>query len=302
LQFFLFSAAEKRLIFTFTLITIICLAVSILWHELIVNPFLTVPKGLLDAQRMNSLIGIPLLSIAFGVYAFSTIHTAEQEAAREKEKTEQLLLNILPRSIAERFKNDQSYLAEEYKSVSVLFADIVGFTSLSENIAPDDLVKFLNEVFSKFDALAEAYALEKIKTIGDAYMVAGGVPAPSDHHIRKICSMALKMQEVVHDIKSPGGTPLRMRIGIHAGPVTAGVIGVKKFIYDLWGDTVNIASRMESHADSGAIQITADVYESIKDEFDCSWRGRIQIKGKGAMMTYSLLGMKGAAADKAGQL
>jgi len=177
LQFFLFSVSEKKYIIIFTAITAICFAGAILWQELHAPSLLYVPKGLLDVQRLNSLAGIPLLSIAFGIYAFSTINKAEQETAREKEKTEQLLLNILPKSVAEWFKNDQSFLAEGYHSVTVLFADIVGFTMLSEKIAPSDLVKFLNEVFSKFDELTEAYGLEKIKTIGDAYMVAGGVPA-----------------------------------------------------------------------------------------------------------------------------
>jgi class 3 adenylate cyclase len=292
LQFFLFSASEKKYIVIFSAITLICFVGAVLWQELHVQPFLLVPEGLLRAQRLNSLIGIPLLSIAFGIYAFSTIHKAEREAAWEKEKTEQLLLNILPQAVADRFKNDQSYLAEGYQSVTVLFADIVGFTSLSENIAPDDLVKFLNEVFSKFDEFTETYGLEKIKTIGDAYMVAGGAPTPSNHHTRSVCQMALKMQEAIQDIKSPSGEPVSIRIGISTGPVTAGVIGVKKFIYDLWGDTVNTASRMESYSEAGAIQITSEVYELIKNEFDCKVRGTIQVKGKGTMTTYFLMGVK----------
>src|SRR5262249_10539330 len=154
-----------------------------------------VPDRFVNAQRLNTYVGLPLLSIGFGAYALSTIHTAEQQTAKEREKTEHLLLNILPQSIAERFKNDQTFLAEGYESVTVLFADIVGFTSFSQMVTPSELVKFLNEVFSKFDALSEDYGLEKIKTIGDAYMVAGGVPIPIDDHTRKICLMALKMQE-----------------------------------------------------------------------------------------------------------
>ena len=292
LQFFLFSASERKHIVIFTVITALCFVGAVLWQELHMQPLLTVPEGLLAAQRWNSLVGIPFLSTAFGIYAFSTIHNAEQQVAREKEKTEKLLLNILPQGVAERFKNDQSFLAEGYSSVSVLFADIVRFTSFAEKIAPNDLVKFLNAVFSRFDALTEIFGLEKIKTIGDAYMVAGGVPTPSDDHTRRVCQMALKMQEVVQDIKIPGGEPLHIRIGISTGPVTAGVIGVKKFIYDLWGDTVNTASRMESHSEAGSIQITGEVYELIKNEFDCKPRGEIQVKGKGAMTTYFLIGTK----------
>ncbi|MBD0287975.1 MAG: adenylate/guanylate cyclase domain-containing protein [Flavisolibacter sp.] len=292
LQFFLFAASEKKHIVIFVVITALCFMGAIAWQELQMSPFLSVPRGLLDAQRWNSLVGIPFLSTAFGIYAFSTIHKAEQEVAKEKEKTEQLLLNILPQAIAERFKNDQSFLAEGYSSVTVLFADIVGFTSFSEKTAPDELVKFLNAVFSKFDELTVTYGLEKIKTIGDAYMVAGGVPTPSNNHLQRICQMALKIQEATQDIKSPDGEPLRMRIGISTGPVTAGVIGVKKFIYDLWGDTVNTASRMESHSEAGSIQITGEVYELVKHEFDCKERGAIIVKGKGAMTTYFLKGMK----------
>jgi class 3 adenylate cyclase len=292
LQFFLFSASERKYIILFTAITVVCFIGVILWQDLHVQPFLTVSKEFIDAQRLNTFVGLPLLSIAFGIYAFLTINNAEQQVAKEKEKTEQLLLNILPQAVAERFKNDQSFLAEGYRSVSVLFADIVGFTGFSEKIAPDELVKFLNTVFSSFDALTEVFRLEKIKTIGDAYMVAGGVPTPSDHHTRRICQMALKMQDVVKGMKSPGGEPLHIRIGISTGPVTAGVIGAKKFTYDLWGNTVNTASRMESHSAAGSIHITGDVYELIKHEFECKSRGEIQVKGKGTMTTYFLIGEK----------
>jgi len=292
LQFFLFSASEKKYIIIFVAITSLCFAGVLIWSGLSVQPLLSIPKGLLAAQRWNSLVGLPMLCIAVGLYAFSTINEAEREATREREKTEQLLLNILPQAVAERFKNDQSYLAEGFESVTVLFADIVGFTSFSEKTKPDALVKFLNEIFSKFDGLTETYGLEKIKTIGDAYMVAGGVPIRSDNHTRKICQMALKIQEIIQDIKDPNGEPLRVRIGISTGPVTAGVIGVKKFIYDLWGDTVNTASRMESHSVDGTTQITSEVYELVKNEFDCKERGTIQVKGKGAMTTYFLTGAK----------
>ncbi|HYV95752.1 MAG TPA: adenylate/guanylate cyclase domain-containing protein [Chitinophagales bacterium] len=292
LQFFLFTAAEKKYIILFTVVTLVCFAGVILWPVLHLPQIVSVPEQFIEAQRLSTYTGLPLLSIAFGAYALSSIHTAEQQTAKEKEKTDHLLLNILPQSIAERFKNDQTFLAEGYDSVTVLFADIVGFTGISQKVTPNELVKFLNEVFSKFDALTEEHGLEKIKTIGDAYMVAGGVPARVDHHTRKICMMALKMQAAIKDIRSPGGEPLRMRIGISAGPVTAGVIGVKKFIYDLWGDTVNTASRMESHSEEGSIQITEEAYELIKNEFECKPRGIIQVKGKGAMSTYFLVGLK----------
>jgi adenylate cyclase len=281
LQFFLFSAAEKKYIFIFTAITVFCLAGVLFWPAFHLQTLIPVSK-----------VGLPCLSIAFGLYAFITISRADREVAKEKDKTDQLLLNILPQSIAQRFKNDQSYLAEEYKSVTVLFADIVSFTSLSEKLKPDVLVGFLNKIFSEFDYLAELYGLEKIKTIGDAYMVAGGVPIPCDDHTRKICRMAIKMQEVAKDILTPFEEQVSIRIGINTGPAIAGVIGVKKFIYDLWGDTVNTASRMESYAEAGKIQITTEVYELIKNEFECQSRGLINVKGKGSMTTYFLMGAK----------
>lgn len=294
LQFFLFSAAEKKMIITFAIISTVSFATAILWPEIYTQPLLSLPKGLLTAQRWNSIIGIPLLSIVFGVYAFSTIHKAEQEVEREKEKSDLLLLNILPATIAERFKNDQSFMAESYSSVSVLFADIVGFTGFSEKIPPGTLVMFLNKVFSKFDELTETLGLEKIKTIGDAYMVAGGVPVPADDHVSRVCLMALQIQEWVREMKTPAGEMLKMRVGISVGPITAGVIGVKKFIYDLWGDTVNTASRMESYAEGDTIHITEEVYQLIKDQFICKKRGTIEVKGKGFMTTYFLLGVKKA--------
>jgi class 3 adenylate cyclase len=292
LQFFIFSAAEKRYVFAFTAIAMLCFAGVLLWPYLVVQPLLTVSKAIINAQRVNTLVGLPLLSAGFGLYAFSTINRAEREAATEKGKTERLLLNILPASIAERFKNNQSFLARDYESVTVLFADIVGFTTLSEKITPNELITFLNDIFSKFDHFTEVYELEKIKTIGDAYMVAGGVPALSDDHVHRICRMALDMRQAMLDIKSPGGEPVSIRIGINTGPLTAGVIGVKKFIYDLWGDTVNTASRMESHAGKGDIQITENVYNLVKNEFICKARGTIMVKGKGLMHTYLLVGVK----------
>lgn len=289
LQFFLFSAAEKKYIIIFISISLLCFVVSLLWSSLNLPQLLPLSSAFIEAQRLNSLIGLPMLNIAFGMYSFHTIHRAEQEVVREKENIERLLLNILPKSIAERFKHDQSYMAEGYESVTVLFADIVGFTTISEKIAPAKLVAFLNDIFSKFDELTEKFQLEKIKTIGDAYMVAGGVPIRFDNHTQSICRLALGMRDIIQNIQTPNGETLNIRIGINTGPVTAGVIGIKKFTYDLWGDAVNTASRMESHSENGMIQITDKVYNIIKDEFDCEARGTIQVKGKGAMNTYFLV-------------
>jgi len=214
------------------------------------------------------------------------------ELMQEKEKSEHLLLNILPEPIAHRLKNGHQKISDSFALVTILFADIVGFTALSERISPDQLVNLLNLLFSEFDRLSDRYGLEKIKTIGDAYMVAGGLPDPNEYHAMAIADMALDMMQVVRDFSRQHQTDLNLRIGINSGPVTAGVIGQKKFIYDLWGDAVNTASRMESQGIPGQIQVTAATYELLQADYELVQRGTIQIKGKGEMATYLLMGKK----------
>jgi adenylate cyclase len=216
------------------------------------------------------------------------VRTAELRT--ERDKSEQLLLNILPQAIAERLKEDSHAIAENFEEVSILFADIVGFTPLSARLNPIQLVNLLNQIFSAFDALAERYNLEKIKTIGDAYMVAAGLPLPRHDHADAIAEMALEMQAAVAKIKAETNENLQIRIGINSGVVVAGVIGKKKFIYDLWGDAVNIASRMESSGEPGLIQVTVATYTRLKDRYAFVERGVITVKGKGEMMTYWLQG------------
>ena len=208
----------------------------------------------------------------------------------EQEKSETLLLNVLPKPIAERLKQNERTIADHFDEVTVLFADIVGFTMISQRISPENLVRFLNRIFSIFDTLAEKHGLEKIKTVGDEYMVVGGLPTPMENHAHAVANMALDMQHLVdHDL--PSG--ISIRIGIHSGPVVAGVIGKKKFAYDLWGDTVNTASRMESHGVPGSIQVSAEVRDMLADDYRFESRGEIDIKGKGCMETYFLLGKTG---------
>lgn len=216
-----------------------------------------------------------------------------QELAEEKEKSERLLLNILPQAIAERLKQGETTIADSFSDVTVMFADLVGFTKLSTHLSPAELVELLNQIFSEFDELADRYELEKIKTIGDAYMVVGGLPTPSENHAEAIASMAIDIQAAIAKIRTKGDQPLSIRIGINTGPVEAGVIGTKKFTYDLWGDTVNIASRMESLGVPGGIQVTVATYERLRDKYIFEDRGLLQVKGKGDMMTYLLLGRKG---------
>jgi adenylate cyclase len=208
-----------------------------------------------------------------------------------QERSETLLLNILPKEISDALKTDRSAIAAHYESASVLFADVVGFTPMAAAMIPLRLVNLLNEVFSGFDDLVEKHGLEKIKTIGDCYMVAAGVPRERADHALALTQLALDMREAVAS-RTFGGERLAFRIGISSGPVVAGVIGRKKFIYDLWGATVNVASRMESHGESGAIQITRSTYDLVCDHFDCASAGTIQVKGAGALEVWHVIGRK----------
>jgi adenylate cyclase len=207
-------------------------------------------------------------------------------------KSDNLLLNILPAAIVEALTKGENTNAERFESATVLFADIVNFTSLASRISPLELVKFLNQIFSKFDELTQKHGLEKIKTNGDAYMVAGGLPVPRPDHAEAIANMALDMQEAIADFQTDTGEPLQIRIGINTGPVVAGVIGTKKFSYDLWGDTVNVASRMESQGLPGFIQVTTAVYDQLKNNYVFEERGPISVKGKGETIAYLLTGKK----------
>lgn len=216
----------------------------------------------------------------------------EAEAALkiEQAKSEKLLLNILPNTIAEQLKMEVGAIASRFEEATILFADIVDFTGLSMGMSPNELVNILNEIFSAFDCIAESLGLEKIKTIGDAYMVVGGLPNPSPNHAQATLEMAIQMLETIHAFQRTDGQPFQLRIGINTGPVVAGVIGIKKFSYDLWGDAVNIASRMESHGVVNLIQVSESTYRHVKDQYEFEDRGSIKIKGRGSMHTYLLKG------------
>jgi guanylate cyclase len=213
----------------------------------------------------------------------------------EQAKSEGLLLNILPRSIADRLKASTQPIADQMSSASILFADVVDFTPLAERLPPDEVVGILDHLFSHFDGLVERYGLEKIKTIGDSYMAAAGVPTPRPDHARALALMALDMLETMHDNDHIGHLGLELRVGINSGPVVAGIIGRKRFSYDLWGDAVNTASRMESQGTPGRIQITRATYELLGDEFICELRGSIPVKGKGDVETWYLTGRRATA-------
>jgi class 3 adenylate cyclase len=210
--------------------------------------------------------------------------------AAEQQRSERLLLNVLPAPIAERLKAGEEVIADAFPEVTVLFADLVDFTRSSRRSSPAQVVQALNELFSAFDQLAQHHGLEKIKTIGDAYMVAGGLPDPRPDHVQAVAELALAMREEVARRADPSGQPLQVRIGIDTGPVEAGVIGTAKFSYDLWGDTVNTASRMESHGIPGCIQVTERTYQRLRDGYQFQRRGPIPVRGMGELVTYFLLG------------
>jgi guanylate cyclase len=226
--------------------------------------------------------------------AFAAQRTNALAALREEQaKAENLLLNILPQSIADKLKTDTKRIADQFSSASILFADVVDFTPLAEQLPPEEVVGVLDHLFSHFDVLADRYELEKIKTIGDCYMVAAGVPTPRPDHARALALMALDMQTAMSSHDEFGHLGLGLRIGINSGPVVAGVIGRKRFLYDLWGDAVNTASRMESHGTAGRIQITEATKELLDGQFVCESRGTIPVKGKGEMEVWYLVGPNG---------
>ena len=241
------------------------------------------------------LVSALVLALALAAAIANRFLWALNQLAAEQEKSERLLLNILPKPIADRLKQNERTIADSFPEVTVLFADIAGFTQLSARVSPQELVQLLNEIFSGFDRLVEKHDLEKIKTIGDAYMVVGGLPMPRADHALAIADMALDMQGEVERFNANHDASLSIRIGINTGPVVAGVIGTKKFIYDLWGDAVNTASRMESHGIPGYIQLTSSTYELLRDRYLFEERGIIQVKGKGEMNTFLLKGRKVAA-------
>ncbi len=215
-----------------------------------------------------------------------------EELAAERNESERLLLNVLPRSIAERLKSGEQQIADSYRTVTVLFADISGFTVYSAKVTPEQLVARLNAIFTAFDDMIEVYGLEKIKTIGDAYMIAGGLPEECEDHADRVAGFALGMLRVIDRINVETGETFAMRIGMHSGPVVAGVIGKHKFTYDLWGDTVNTASRMESHGAKGKIQLSEAAAQALSDKYEVVDRGTIDVKGKGEMKTFWLEGEK----------
>jgi len=252
----------------------------------------TTPLVSMDPDLMKTVGGInvtfSMIATLSLVFLFSReLAKAHSALTRSNDRLEELIVNMLPKSISDRLRSSGHTFADGYAECSVLFADIVGFTPLSSSIPPSDLVRLLDEIFSQFDVITERFGLEKIKTIGDAYMVASGLPDERPDHAQALVSLALSMRSVISEYAG-----LHLRIGINSGSVVAGVIGRKRFIYDLWGDTVNIASRMESHGVAGEIQVSEATKVLIDTEFETTSRGEIEIKGKGAMEVYLVVGRR----------
>lgn len=251
-----------------------------------------IPQGVQVAFFVLNILGVTTTAYVLLQYFVRARELALAELGVERAKSERLLLNVLPESIAARLKESDEVIAEGFESATVLFADIVGFTPLAQELEPAATVDLLDRIFARWDSLAETHGLEKIKTIGDAYMVAGGIPQPRSDHAEAIAEMALAMGVEVERCTAESGVPLEVRIGIDSGPVVAGVIGRAKFSYDLWGDTVNTASRMESHGLPGEIQVTERTCERLRKRYELRQRGAIEVKGKGVMTTYLLLGRR----------
>ena len=237
---------------------------------------------------IGNVASVVLFATVVALYYRRRVDRAEAELAEQHARAEGLLLNILPSETAERLKAGERVIADDADDVSVLFVDLVGSTSLADALAPSDLVAVLNRVFSAFDDLTDRHGLEKVKTVGDAYIAVGGLPTPDPNHLTSAAKLALAIRDEMHRYSVPELGPLEIRLGLHAGPVVAGVIGKRKFSYDIWGDTVNTAARMESTGIPGEVQVTATVQQRLQREFDFEPRGAITVKGKGQMETFLL--------------
>ncbi len=259
------------------------------------EPYVANPENISSTITFNIVsnsLSAAVVTLLILIYYKREKNNAQHLLALEQEKSENLLLNILPKEIAAILKTKTDIIAEHFDEASILFADLVGFTPMTAQMEPTEMVGLLNEIFSSFDSIVETYGAEKIRTIGDNYMLATGVPNERRDHAQAITDIALEMQAYIHSLPSQNGKKIDFRIGINSGPLVAGVIGHKKFQYDLWGDTVNIASRMESQGAPGRIQVTKNTYALLKDEFTFETRGRIDVKGIGEMETWYLIGRK----------
>lgn len=257
-------------------------------------------RWILTVGFVSSAVSAAVMTFATVWYALREMARAETVMEAEYQRSERLLANILPTTIAERLKDpSRSIIADKYDDASILFADIAGYTKRASDTAPADLVRFLDRLFTDLDALVDQHGLEKVKTSGDSYMVVAGVPSPRPDHIEALACLALDMADAVADLKDPQGRDVPLRIGLAAGPVVAGVVGARKFFYDVWGDAVNVASRMETTDVEGRIQVPQDVRDRLDHAFVLEERGELEIKGKGVMRTWYLVGRRDDGAVRA---
>ena len=258
------------------------------------------PKWALTAGFIVSTMGAALMIFATVWYAMREVTRAEAAMEVEYDRSEALLANILPAQVARRLKDPaHGVIADRYDDASILFADIAGFTERASEIPPTELVRFLDRLYTTFDRLVDRHGLEKIKTTGDSYMVVSGVPTPRPDHTQAIAELALDMSKAVAGLRDPRGNPVPLRRGMAAGPVVAGVVGARKFFYDVWGDAVNVAARMETTDQVGRIQVPENVFERLRDDFILEERGEVDITGKGVMRTWYLVGRKPGAPREA---
>lgn len=268
-------------------------AAVILLEFLVPNDTGRQPPWAFQTSFVLTVISAWILLVATLWYALREIRRARLAMEAEYDRSERLLANILPATIADRLKDPtRNIIADKYDDASILFADIAGYTRRASDTAPSDLVRFLDRLYTDLDALVDRHGLEKVKTSGDSYMVVSGVPHPREDHLEALACLALDMADAVADLRDPRGREVPLRIGLAAGPVVAGVVGARKFFYDVWGDAVNVASRMETTDVEGRIQVPQNVYERLKDKFVFEERGPVEVKGKGLMHTWYLVGRR----------
>ena len=286
--FFIFPARQKAVMYGMAFLYVSTFVVFELYYR--APGIIYLNAASLETRRVLSIFSVSIMIFAFAAYVKASFHVAEKAIEIEKEKSEKLLLNILPASVIKRLREKHETIAERLDKCTVLFSDLVGFSGLTRSLSAVEIVSLLNEIFCDFDDLAEKHGLEKIKTIGDAYMIVGGLLDDEEvNAAERVVSFAVDMLAVIHRYKTERQLPLEVRIGINTGDAVAGVIGKKKFTYDLWGDSVNTASRMESHGLPGQIQVTQSTYAIVKDKFSFSERGEIEVKGLGKIKSYLLL-------------
>ncbi|MCW7475015.1 adenylate/guanylate cyclase domain-containing protein [Leptospira levettii] len=288
MAFYTFPPKQLRYI-TRVSISALILFISVEFYLTNKGPIIQAPPEFFQLGRLITLVALCILVYIVTLFNYKTLHKAQDLLELEHQKSESLLLNILPASIADRLKSKNEIIADKSSEATILFADIVDFTVLSQTMEPEKIVSILNEIFSEFDTIVQNHNLEKIKTIGDAYMVASGIPEAREDHCEAVALCALDMLSSIENGITQNSKPFKIRIGIHTGPVVAGVIGKSKFIYDLWGDSVNTASRMESHGTEGKIHVSKEVYQKLKSNFTFETKREIQVKGKGIMETYFLV-------------